>query len=486
MKPIDPRLVSRARATARYILLVVALAIFATLSTVTIAWSFANFVVAIFASGQSLVQAQHFLLLSLLAAGLRALAHFAQEWVGFWAAGKVKLDLREQALDVIEKGGSDLVGEHGSAELSQLLGPSLDSLDIYFAKYLPQLVYTALITPALTALIWFMDAPSGISVLLTLPLIPLFLAMIGYATKDLQDSQLAALERLNGHYLEIVKGLVTLKLFGRVQMQKEILREVSEQFRTRTMKVLRVSFLSGFALELAASLSVALIAVSIGLRLVDGKLALFTGLFILIIAPEVYLPLRNVGAQFHAAAQGVSVSKRVLDFIEAGPVIRKSATVLETNPGLTAVTGPSGSGKTIALRALIESGGVWMPQRAVLFPGTIKSNIAGPGAVDPKALRFALDVSQLGSFDVETVVSEQDGLSGGQRQRVSLARAIYRLQTSGKTLLLLDEPTSQLDNETASAVIHGLVEMAKLGISVVAVTHSDAVISSADRVVRIG
>jgi ATP-binding cassette subfamily C protein CydD len=269
-------------------------------------------------------------------------------------------------------------------------------------------------------------------------------------------------------------------------MQKEILREVSEQFRTRTMKVLRVSFLSGFALELAASLSVALIAVSIGLRLVDGKLALFTGLFILIIAPEVYLPLRNVGAQFHAAAQGVSVSKRVLDFIEAGPVIRESSTVLETNPGLTAVTGPSGSGKTIALRTLIESGGVWMPQRAVLFPGTIKSNIVGPGAVDPKALRFALDVSQLGSVDVETVVSEQDGLSGGQRQRVSLARAIYRLQTSGKTLLLLDEPTSQLDNATANAVIHGLVEMTKLGISVVAVTHSDAVISSADRVVRIG
>lgn len=486
MKPLDPRLVSKARATARYILLVVALAILAVLSTVVIAWSLASFVAAVFVSGQNIAQAQQFLGWALLAAGIRALVHFAQEWVGFWAAGKVKLQLREQALDVIEKAGSELVGEHGSAELTQLLGPSLDSLDIYFAKYLPQLVFTALVTPALTALIWFMDAASGITVLLTLPLIPLFLAMIGYATRDLQDSQLAALERLNGHFLEIIKGLVTLKVFSRTQLQKQILKDVSEQFRLRTMKVLRVSFLSGFALELAASLSVALIAVSIGLRLVDGKLALFTGLFILIIAPEVYLPLRNVGAQFHAASQGVSVSSRILDFLETGALNQTPPVPIEFKPGFTAVIGPSGVGKTTALLALAKEGGVWMPQSAVLIPGTIRSNIVGPGEVDQGALEFAIELSQLSSMNIEVMVSEQDGLSGGQRQRVSLARAIYRLRTSGESLLLLDEPTSQLDIETANAVIQGLKRLAKEGVSVVAVSHAKSLIESADQVVKIG
>lgn len=486
MKPLDPRLVSKARATARYIILVVALAIFAALSTVAIAWSLASFIVNLFALGQSIAQAQHLLGIALLAAGLRAVIHFAQESVGFWAAGKVKLELRDQALDVIEKGGSELVGKYGSAELTQLLGPSLDSLDIYFAKYLPQLVFTAVITPALTALVWFMDATSGLTVLLTLPLIPLFLAMIGYATRDLQDSQLEALERLNGHFLEIIKGLVTLKVFSRTQLQKEILKDVSEQFRTRTMKVLRVSFLSGFALELAASLSVALIAVSIGLRLVDGELALFTGLFILIIAPEVYLPLRNVGAQFHAASQGVSVSAKVLDLIESGALTRNPTAAFDVKPGFTAVMGPSGSGKTTALMGLAKSGGVWMPQNAILFPGTIRSNIVGPGLVDQSALNFAIEVAQLSSINIDAVVTEQDGLSGGQRQRVSLARAIYRLRTSGQSLLLLDEPTSQLDTETANAVIASLSEVANQGVDVVAVSHSKFLIERADQVVKIG
>ena len=486
MKPLDARLVAKARATARYIFLVVALAILAVLSTVTIAWSLASFVVAIFVSGQNIAQVQHFLGSALLAAGLRALVHFAQEWVGFWAAGKVKLELREQALDVIEKGGSELVAQHGSAELTQLLGPSLDSLDIYFAKYLPQLVFTALVTPALTALIWFMDAASGITVLLTIPLIPLFLAMIGYVTRDLQDSQLAALERLNGHFLEIIKGLLTLKVFSRTQLQKQILKDVSEQFRIRTMRVLRVSFLSGFALELAASLSVALIAVSIGLRLVDGELALFTGLFILIIAPEVYLPLRNVGAQFHAASQGVSVSTKILDFIETGAMNQTPPVPIQFKPGFTAVIGPSGSGKTTALSALAKRGGVWMPQSAVLVPGSIRRNIVGPGEVDPSALEFAIELSQLSSINIEAMVNEQDGLSGGQRQRVSLARAIYRLKTSGETLLLLDEPTSQLDAETANAVIQGLKQLVKEGVSVVVVSHFQPLIESANQVVKIG
>ena len=340
MKPLDPRLVREARATTRYLILVVALATFATFSTVAIAFSFARFVVEIFVNRNSLDSQWHWLAFSLIAAAIRALIHFAQEWAGFFAAGKVKQELRSKALKRIEQGGIEFVSRYGTGELSTLLGSGLDAIDVYFSKYLPQLVFTALVTPALTVLIWYFDAPSGITVLLTLPLIPLFMVMIGIATRDLQDKQLQSLQRLNGHFLEIIKGLITLKIFNRVERQEAVLLEVSEQYRQRTMKVLRLSFLSGFALELAASLSVALLAVSIGIRLVDGQMELFTGLFILIIAPEVYLPLRNVGAQFHAAAGGVAVSSKVLDLIQQ-PHTEPAVDDLEINAGLTVLVGPS-------------------------------------------------------------------------------------------------------------------------------------------------
>jgi ATP-binding cassette subfamily C protein CydD len=484
MKPLDPRLLSKARATAGYLILVVALATFAVAATVAIAWSLSNFVVNIFTKGQTLDANLSLLVSAGVAAVARAVVHFAQEWAGFWVAGRVKLDLRHQALDTIANQGSGFVSRHGTAELTQLLGPSLDSLDIYFSKYLPQLVFTALVTPSLTALIWFLDAPSGITVLLTLPLIPLFMAMIGYVTKDLQDSQLAALERLNGHFLEIIKGLVTLKIFNRTQRQEQILFEVSEQYRDRTMRVLRLSFLSGFALELAASLSVALIAVSIGLRLVEGQLALFVGLFILIVAPEVYLPLRNVGAQFHAAAQGVSVSTRILDLI--GEPVATQLSALEFEPkGLTVLVGRSGSGKSLALKQLASKRGVWMPQQDSLLPGTLRYNIVGEEPLDLQQLGWATNLAQIADLDLETAVSEDDGLSGGQRQRVAYARALYRLRSIGERLLLLDEPTSQLDSLTQQKVIAGMLQLISEGVEIVAVTHSRALIDAADQVVKI-
>jgi ATP-binding cassette subfamily C protein CydD len=485
MKPLDLRLISKAKATTGYLLLVVALAIMAMAATLGIAWSLASFVVAIFVEQQELEQAGGFLAWALLSAGIRAVIHFFSEWAGFWAAGRVKLELRSKALAVLDRGGSDLVAKHGSAQLSQLLGPSLDSLDVYFSKYLPQLVFTALVTPALTVLIWFMDAPSGWTVLFTLPLIPFFMALIGYVTKDLQDAQLDALERLNGHFLEVIKGLVTLKVFNRTVHQGAVLAEVSDQYRSRTMKVLRLSFLSGFALELAASLSVALIAVSIGLRLVEGEMALFTGLFILIIAPEVYLPLRNVGAQFHAAAQGVAVSSKVLDLIETKLSRSAVTTEFERRPGLTVLVGKSGSGKSLALKSMISDRSVWMPQLAVMMPGTIQENIVGPGEVNQNLLRKAMSFAQIQDLDAQQVISEQDGLSGGQRQRVSLARAIYFLQTSGRTTLLLDEPTSQLDQATAEGIVASLKQLAANGIEVIVASHSELLISEASQVVKI-
>lgn len=486
MKPIDFRLVSRARATAGYLILVVALAVLATSATVAIAWALSNFVVGLFVVGESLEELSHFLWIGLASGAIRAAVHFAQEFAGFWAAGRVKLQLRAQALDVIERDGNSMVAKYGSGELSQLLGPSLDSLDVYFSKYLPQLVFTALVTPALTLFIWLLDPISGLTVLFTLPLIPLFMVMIGLATRDLQASQLEALEKLNGHFLEILKGIVTLKVFGRTQLQSAILSEVSEQYRTRTMKVLRLSFLSGFALELAASLSVALIAVSIGLRLVAGELPLLIGLFVLVIAPEVYLPLRNVGAQFHAASQGVAVSTRVLDLIQDKAGSPGSTLKLDPKPGLTVVVGKSGAGKSLALKALISPKSTWMSQDSQLVAGTVLANVCGPVGSNRQQAEQALEKAQLSEVSIETVVSERDGLSGGQRQRVALARAFYHLEANNNELLLLDEPTSQLDEETERQVINQIRRYLEVGVRVVAVSHSPRLIAAADQVVELG
>jgi ATP-binding cassette, subfamily C, bacterial CydD len=484
MKPIDFRLVSKARATAGYLVLVVALAAIATASTVAIAWSLSSFVVGVFVDKRSIEDLRQFLVVTLVAGGVRAVVHFAQEFAGFWAAGRVKFQLRAQALDVIERDGSPLVAKHGSAELGQLLGPSLDSLDVYFAKYLPQLVFTALVTPALTYLIWSLDHASGITVLMTLPLIPLFMVLIGLATRNVQEEQLEALQRLNGHFLEIVKGIVTLKVFDRTRLQNQILAEVSDQYRIRTLRVLRLSFLSGFALELAASLSVALIAVGIGLRLVEGGITLFVGLFVLIIAPEVYLPLRNVGAQFHAAAQGVAVTSKVLDLLEDSATKPAAELEIEPQPGITVIVGKSGIGKSIALKRLDQPLATWMPQQTQLIPGTIRSNITGPNPGDDAAVNRALERAQLTELPPEVLVSDTDLLSGGQRQRVGLARAFYRLAISGGDLLLLDEPTSQLDADTEARVISELRELATQGISVVAISHSRQLIGAADRLVN--
>lgn len=485
MKPIDLRLVSKAKATTRFLFLVVALALLASIATIAIAWSFSSFVVGLFVEGKAFGEVSNYLLIAIALAGLRAAVHFVQEFAGFYASGRVKNQLREQALNVIERDGAVLVSKYGSAELSQLLGPSLDSLDVYFSKYLPQLVFTAFVTPGLTALIWLLDPTSGLTVLLTLPLIPLFMVMIGMATRDLQASQLQALERLNGHFHEIVKGVVTLKVFGRTQLQKQILSQVSDQYRQRTMRVLSLSFLSGFALELAASLSVALIAVSIGLRLVGGELTLFIGLFVLIIAPEVYLPLRNVGAQFHAASQGVAVSSRVLDLLEDPAILPKAHFEIQPCVGITAIIGRSGSGKSLALRALIDENATWMPQQTMLLPGTILSNLAGPDSPDEAAVKKALLQAQLAEIPNDLRVSELDGLSGGQRQRVGLARALYQRERSGNSLLLLDEPTSQLDPVAERRVIDELRLLANSGVQIVVATHSRQLIEAADTVVNI-
>ena len=204
-----------------------------------------------------------------------------------------------------------------TARVATLLGPGLDALDEYFGRYLPQLVLTVVATPAFVIAAWIADPLSGLVLVIVLPLIPVFMALIGMATAAVQRRQWDSLAALSRGFLEVVGGLSTLMVFGRAERQAARIRAVTDDYRRGTMKVLRITFLSGFTLELAASLSVALVAVSIGLRLVAGDMSLAPGLFVLVLAPEVFLPLRNVGAAFHASAAGVTASADAFDLLSA-------------------------------------------------------------------------------------------------------------------------------------------------------------------------
>ena len=193
----------------------------------------------------------------------------------------------------------------------------LDALDEYFSRYLPQLVATLIIPLVVVIAIAVVDPLSAAVIAVTVPLIPLFMVLIGWRTQVEQRRQWDALQTLSGHFLDVLQGLLTLKIFGRSQGQVRAIAEVSERYRSRTMKVLRISFLSSFTLELLATLSVAVVAVEVGLRLIEGGITLQAALFVLVLAPEAYLPLRQVGVHYHASQAGLAAAEEVFELIES-------------------------------------------------------------------------------------------------------------------------------------------------------------------------
>jgi ATP-binding cassette subfamily C protein CydD len=282
----------------------------------------------------------------------------------------------------------------------------------------------------------------------------------------------------------------------------EILTRVSEEHRVRTMKVLRLTFLSGFALELISSLAVALIAVSIGLRLLSGDITLAVGLFVLLLAPDAFLPLRQVGAQFHASADGVAASTGILDVIDGA----RGKRVAAATPHLPnfelghfyAITGPSGAGKSTIFTNLLGLGdtapvlsfdeSAWMPQQNKLFAGTVVENIVGIGVpFDSTKLDLAIRRAALDDLDGLALVGENgSSVSGGQAQRICAARAFYRSLNETTKFLLFDEPISALDDERARVLVESLTLFAREGKAVVAISHQVAIIGAADQVIEVG
>ena len=543
MGPLDPRLVRRARAVRVMLGIDAVLGVVAALLVLAQAVLLARVAARGF-DGASLAELLTPLVLLVVVAGCRGASAWGFEVAGRRAAASALSDLR---LDVVERRLRDrpaaLDGTE-SAEVATLAVGGVDALETAFARYLPQLVLATVVPVAVLALVASIDLLSAGIMLLTLPLVPVFMWLVGRYTERRTAQRREALRLLATHFLDVVRGLPTLRAFNRGRAHAERIEQVSDEYRRATMGTLRVAFLSGTVLELAATLGIALVAVTVGVRLAEGGLGLEAGLTVLVLAPELYLPLRNLAAQYHASADGLAVGERLLDLAEeperprggARPPSPRDASVrlesvsfayparpapvltgldLELEPGETvALTGPSGAGKsTVAALLLlladptagrVTAGGVdlagcdpagwrasiaWVPQRPTLFRGTVADNIrlGDPAAAD-EAVRRAAGLSGADGFvrelpgGYETVVGDGGRpLSAGQTRRIALARAFLR----DAPLVVLDEPTADLDPASADAVGEAVVRLLG-GRTVLLVTHRPELEARADRVVRLG
>ena len=485
------------------------------------------------------------------AIALKALAAGAIEWMGQRTSGVARAQLRQQFLGAVSRLGSSWLSRQDGGQVVTAAGPGIESLDGYITRALPAVIAAGITPPLVLAAIGFNDWPSLLLLALTLPLAPVFLILIGITTKKHMDRQWATLAKLAGQFLDLLEGLTTLKVYGRSRAQVAAVREGTDRYRRRTLQTLRVAFLSGLVLDLLATLSVALVAVTVGIRLDHGDLSLQRALTVLLLAPEVYAPLRAVGAQHHATEEARAVLNQTLATLEAaegledgqrpepagsyllnpasdGTVARLRG-VGYTYPGrdlpalhdldvdlrpgqFVALVGPSGAGKTTLLSLLLgqiaprngrisvgtddrlldsapaapswRANVAWVPQRPRPTQDDVATEVRlGDPELDDHQLQEILEMCAAPA--AHTPLGE-DGvaLSAGQRRRVAMARAVARARAvrrqGGTPLVLLDEPTEDLDPLTETIVAQVLVDVAGWA-AVVAATHDPALRAVADR-----
>lgn len=537
--PLDPRLVRRARATLPFLAGLCVVGVATALLILAQAWLLSRGVSSVFAAHHLDGVAMWCGLLAAVFCGRACLA-WLQESLAHRASASVKSQLRRDILQARLSRPTDATMPSGT--LINLVTTGLDALDGYYSKYLPQLVLAVIVPVVLATAIGLNDLTSVVIVVVTIPLIPVFMALIGWRTEAAVAKRFKVATRLANHFADLVAGLPTLQVFGRARAQLEGLRRTEAANRSETMRTLRISFLSSFVLELLATLSVALVAVTVGFRVAAGGMDLRTSLFILILAPEVFLPVRQVGVLFHDAADGMAAAEVSFGLIESGrptapksdveiasprevPVVISGLThtyegtdraapdglSLRIEPGsVVALVGHSGGGKTTALSCVLgfidpDSGSIlvgdreligadesvwqswrrqlaYVPQVPAMMAGTVAENIRLGCSDAPEAmLRDALDRCGAAAIPLNKRIDDDaEGLSAGERRRVALARALVRVEQAEAGLLVLDEPTAGLDADTEATVLEAVRAS---GASVLVVSHRRNIIAAADVVV---
>ncbi|MBX3084236.1 MAG: thiol reductant ABC exporter subunit CydD [Anaerolineae bacterium] len=468
---------------------------------------------------------------------LRALLTGASTYAAGTLAIRIKQQLRKRVVAHLTTLGPAYTANERSGELSNAVTEGIEALDAYYRRYIPSAVAAILVPLVFLAVVLPIDGLTFIIMLVTAPLIPFFMALIGMAAGALARGQYEEMSFLSAHFLDVMQGLPTLKLFNRSDHQTETIARVSDRFREATMKVLRVAFLSAFTLELLATLSVAIVAVEIGLRLLHGQIAFEQALFLLILAPDYYQPLRTLGTHFHSGAEGKGAATRLSVILESplpestGPLpvpddlklrldnvqfaygdrVVLAGITLEIPRGKhVAIVGKSGSGKSTLASLLlrfvqptegrITVGGVdlqamdaaawrqqigWVGQKPHLFTTSIAENIRMGKRDAP--LETVIPAAQVASADAfirqlpqgyDTLCEEHGAnLSGGQAQRIALARAFCR----DAPILLLDEATAQLDVAAEGEIVQALDQMRDKTLILIAhrlktVTHADLIV----------
>ncbi|MCL4532608.1 MAG: thiol reductant ABC exporter subunit CydD, partial [Actinobacteria bacterium] len=550
---LDRRLLAEARAVGLYLALSMGIGLLAGIAIILQAHYLSRAVTAVFLEGATLegVRATLGLLLAVIVA--RAGLVWGKEVLAARAAAQIKARLRERLFaHLLALGPIHASGER-TGELANTLVEGVEALDAYFSQYLPNLALAALVPAAILLFVFPLDPLTGIVFLVTAPLIPLFMVLIGKLADLMTRRQWESLSRMNAHFLDVLQGLTTLKLFNRSRAQIETIAIITDRFRDTTLGVLRVAFLSAMVLEIVGSVSTAVVAVEVGLRLLYSTISFEQAFFILVLAPEFYLPLRTLGASFHAGMSGVAAGRRIYEVLgeaegergreEEGERVAKQdeqvplshsaisfqgvrlAYMGEERTALrgvsfeiaagekVALVGPSGSGKSsIAslLLRLVEPdkgeilvGGVpirdipreewweqvaWVPQSPYLFADTVAANIrlGRPAATDVEVRRAAERAGAEAFIErlpqgYDTPIGERGArLSGGQAQRIALARAFLK----DAPLLILDEPTSNLDPEN-EAVAREAIDLLTEGRTVLLIAHRLATVRRVDRVIAL-
>ena len=541
---IDRRLLRETRSELHRLVGVVFAGLLVAVATVLQAHALSASVAAVFLQHRTFAEITPLLVLLAAVILARALLTTLADALAGEIAIRIKSKLRRQLLAHLTRLGPAALAEQESGELSTVLVEGIESLHAYFSQYLPQLVLAALVPVVVLVFVFPRDWLSGLVLLLTAPLIPVFMVLIGHAANALTRKRWALLSRLGAHFLDVLQGLTTLKTLGRSKDKAAEIAEMTDRFREATLAVLRVAFLSALVLELVATISTAVVAVEIGLRLLRGGIGFQESLFVLVLAPEFYLPLRLLGSRFHTSVEAVSAADRITRVLQFQPATRPAPAVPRsvpqppfhvrfervgfrypgsTAPALVDVTfslepgqkvalvGKTGAGKStlasLLMRFLDPTQGqisvngtdlcsldpdawrrylAWAPQRPHLFYGTIEDNLrlARPDATEAELWK-ALEQAHLAQF----VASLPQGLRtpvGESGARLSGGQAqrlaLARAFLRQAPLLVLDEPTSNVDPELEAELQETTRELL-CGRTALVIAHRLNTVADADQIV---